>query len=699
MNGTLKAAQLCVKHGISCLAIESVGKRPKSELLPLYTDEQGKQTRGWKPFQERLPNPDELLTMFSNGAGFAVITGRVSLNLELIDFDVPGKKGGATGVCPHYQPFCDLVTEHGEGDLLKRLGMALTPSGGVHLVYRCEEPIEEGNQPLAHIMHGGKKVTTIETRGEGGYFATFPTEGYKAVRGLFSKIPVINLKEREFLINCAKSLEECYDEPEEVWQTAQPRRGNNKRPGDRFNDEGDLTPYLQKHGWQQFGKTTQGRSTWVRPGKQRKDGPSATYDPSRGLYVFSSNASPFDSGRGYSKFQAFTMLEHHGDFHESAQWLVKNGYSSYEQASKSVKSSETAYREDVAIVEATRPKFVLLDDVEEETIDWIWQPYFAKGMTALIAGDPGIGKGMCLKAIATAFTIGKGLPGMRPQEPGNVLLLFPEDSNAKVTKPIMRKMGADMKRVKVLSGSSLLTGEFAEDIEREIVDWDVKLLGLDPIIAFLDGKMDMHKQNQVRASLSRLVEIIERRNIAGVFVAHLNKSTMGKGIHRVAGSIDFVAIVRSVLLAVSDPDDHDLRGLVHEKCNWGPVGKTLGYTVDDGEFRWTGDSELTSERSMEQPVKVETASQKAAAKEWLADYLMQGPVGSLQVFKDAKDAGFSGSTLRRAKSELGVKPIRNSTGRDGSGDWAWELVKIAPEIAPSAYWNKDLEYDPMTDTD
>ena len=67
-------------------------------------------------------------------------------------------------------------------------------------------------------------------------------------------------------------------------------------------------------------------SYWRRPGKTGQVW-SATTGP-RGeagdlLYVFSSNCSPFEPSKSYSKFAAYTLLHHGGDYAAAARELVR----------------------------------------------------------------------------------------------------------------------------------------------------------------------------------------------------------------------------------------------------------------------------------------------------------------------------------------------------------------------------------------
>lgn len=99
---------------------------------------------------------------------------------------------------------------------------------------------------------------------------------------------------------------------------------NGERPGDRYNAETDWAEILEPAGWQLLATLGPVRR-WQRPenGMPKKPGCSATsggggHDV---LYVFSSNAAPFDPNTSYTKFRAFSLLHHGGDDHAAARAL------------------------------------------------------------------------------------------------------------------------------------------------------------------------------------------------------------------------------------------------------------------------------------------------------------------------------------------------------------------------------------------
>jgi hypothetical protein len=108
-----------------------------------------------------------------------------------------------------------------------------------------------------------------------------------------------------------------------------PVEGARCRPGDDFNRRATWNEVLLPHGWAIDGRK-EAVTYWRRPGKD--SGVSATTGFCSGsdgkdlLYCFSSNVTPFEAERSYSKFAAFALLNHRGDFGQAALALAEAGY-------------------------------------------------------------------------------------------------------------------------------------------------------------------------------------------------------------------------------------------------------------------------------------------------------------------------------------------------------------------------------------
>ena len=107
-------------------------------VLPARADQKRPTLGVWKTYQARLPTEVEVSCWFTDAKAVCLICGSVSGNLEMLDFDVGGEA---------FEAWYEAVA--GEApDLLGRLVIEQSPSGGWHVVYRCQEPIC-GNLKLA----------------------------------------------------------------------------------------------------------------------------------------------------------------------------------------------------------------------------------------------------------------------------------------------------------------------------------------------------------------------------------------------------------------------------------------------------------------------------------------------------------------------------------------------------------------------
>jgi hypothetical protein len=297
----------------------------KSGLSVIPIGKEKRPTVKWTPFQQNRASVSELTKWWSNGnLSIAAICGRVSGNLELIDFD---EKYNIDPTALFAQ-WRELVDAECPG-LVDRLVMQKSMNKGYHSLYSCSSV--QGNQKLAQrpateeeLLEDPdtKSYTLIETRGEGGYFLCYPSQGYSVFNGSLLTIPEITSAERDVLHSCARALDR-YIDPNKIVGPKQAKSGGN-RPGDIYNQNAEHRPLLEKHGWT-YVKDQGPNEYWRRPGKQ--DGVSAEYNKEMNLFkVWSSNASPLEREKAYTKFSLFTQLEAKGDYSEAARMLAQQGY-------------------------------------------------------------------------------------------------------------------------------------------------------------------------------------------------------------------------------------------------------------------------------------------------------------------------------------------------------------------------------------
>ena len=125
----------------------------RSGLSAIPTARDKRPSCPWKTFTERTMSDREIAVNFARAAGIGVVTGKVSGNLELLDFDDGGSR---------FEPWLEKVPDY----IRNRLVVETSPSGGKHVYYRIEGMEVPGNRKLAMKADGH---VLIETRGEGGY--------------------------------------------------------------------------------------------------------------------------------------------------------------------------------------------------------------------------------------------------------------------------------------------------------------------------------------------------------------------------------------------------------------------------------------------------------------------------------------------------------------------------------------------------
>jgi hypothetical protein len=331
-----------------------------------------------------------------------------------------------------------------------------------------------------------------------------------------------------------------------------------------------------------------------------------------------------------------------------------------------------------------------MSDVQPEDVSWLWYPYIALGKVTMLEGDPGIGKSTVICAIASAVTNGQGLPGTDPSEPGNVLMLSAEDGLGDTLRPRLDAVGADTSRIIALDQPLTLDMVGLLRLEALIIEHKPKLVTIDPFFAYTGGKADIHRANECRAISAPLAAIAARQGCAIVLVRHLGKLRGGgHALNAGIGSIDLVAAARSILLAGQDPDDPTKRAIVQTKNNLAPHGAAIGYTLEGGQFYWTGASALTVGRILSLPSDEEDRGARCEAEDFLRDFLSDGPRASKEIKAEARQAGLSEITLRRAKHKLGI-----CAKKEGLERWVWSLPEGTQSWHEGAQKTRDEHLQP-----
>lgn len=96
------------------------------------------------------------------------------------------------------------------------------------------------------------------------------------------------------------------------------------RPGEAWAGVTTWDEILKPHGWRRDHSTDKS-DHWTRPGKSSGTSATTNYNGSQLLYVYTSSTD-FEPETSYTKFGAYAVLNHEGDFQAAAAELVDKGF-------------------------------------------------------------------------------------------------------------------------------------------------------------------------------------------------------------------------------------------------------------------------------------------------------------------------------------------------------------------------------------
>lgn len=338
-------------------------------------------------------------------------------------------------------------------------------------------------------------------------------------------------------------------------------------------------------------------------------------------------------------------------------------------------------------------------DLTPEPVRWLWREWLAQGKFHILAGAPGQGKTTIAISMAATVTSGGCWPDGSRCEPGNVLIWSGEDDHADTLLPRLLAAGANRDRCYFVSGTRVGGALQSFDPARHMALMEeavahyggVKLLIIDPVVSVVTG--NSHQNTEVRRDLQPVVDLAARLGAAVLGISHLSKGGQGGDpVSRVVGSIAFAAVARVVLLAgkVSGEDGEDRRVLARGKSNIGPDDGGFDYTLEQAMplvgieasyIAWgaaiKGNArDIFAETSGDPSASSAAPSALDEAERFLREVLKDGPSPTKYVAAEAKKAGISWRTVRRASDDMGVIKRR---GHDGT--WYWEYPNLSNQLA------------------
>jgi len=343
------------------------------------------------------------------------------------------------------------------------------------------------------------------------------------------------------------------------------------------------------------------------------------------------------------------------------------------------------------------PVYRKMSEIEPKPVNWLWEDYIAKGTTTLITGEPDLGKSQITLSLTSVVTTGGIWPlgGKRCKE-GDVILLSAEDSPEHTIRTRLEANGANLGKVHLLDGIRTSDSNSEcnlfnlksnlNELESMINEIEgVSMIVIDPLSAYLAG-VDAYKNTEVRSKLTPLSILAEKYDIAIVGVEHPPKSSNGRAMNQVGGSIAFVAASRSAYLVSKDPEDEERRLFLKIKNNLSNYSGGISFTVESHKLPngieiskvvW-GDEPvtITADEVLSYYNQTEFQHKKELRVKWVKGELADGPKNAAEVKKKAITQGMTEKEFRNAKKDAGVSS--NKTDFDGG----WDLSLSNPSHVP-----------------
>jgi hypothetical protein len=312
---------------------------------------------------------------------------------------------------------------------------------------------------------------------------------------------------------------------------------------------------------------------------------------------------------------------------------------------------------------------VRLGQVNAEPVQWLSPGRLAAGKITVLDGDPGLGKSTLLCEWAARITRGQALPGGKPAEPRDVIILSAEDDLHDTIRPRIDGAGGDPTRIVSLlavpSGTPFgrpftIPGHVLL-LEALVIRTNATLVIVDPLMAYLQRGHNANSDQDVRRALASLKSLGDRTGAAIVVVRHLNKTSGANPLYRGGGSIGIIGAARCGLLLAQDPEHPQRRILAATKGNLGRPPASLAFHLEpvprlgvtrvvwEGETPWTAEALLRATAEGE-----EKHSALGEARSWLRQVLAEGPRSAQDLERERRSIGIAARTYRAARKAEGV---------------------------------------------
>lgn len=343
-----------------------------------------------------------------------------------------------------------------------------------------------------------------------------------------------------------------------------------------------------------------------------------------------------------------------------------------------------------------RLELTFADAIPLAAVRWGWthldQGRIALGTLAIAAGREGTGKSQF--AIWMAAHISRGtLPGELYGTPRRVIILATEDSWTQTIGPRLVAAGADrsmIARVDVITetvnGVTISLPSDTGQLEELIVEHQVALVILDPLISMITSSLDSYKSRDMRDALEPLVAMADRTRSMMLGLAHFNKASGTDVLTLISGSHAFRDLPRAVIGFAATPTE---RVFSQVKNNLGRLDglPSISYQIEPATVE-TPDGDAYVSRFVMGGVADQHVADilgagdedgdesgaRSAAQGFILDYLTTHDLAApaSKVIAAGHQQGYTPDQLKKARQRMRHPQV--VSGKTAmSGGWEWRI--------------------------
>jgi archaellum biogenesis ATPase FlaH len=327
-----------------------------------------------------------------------------------------------------------------------------------------------------------------------------------------------------------------------------------------------------------------------------------------------------------------------------------------------------------------------LADLTRQEYTWLWPGRIPDNRISIIQGEKGCGKSTLWGSMAATVTTGGTWPEGTKAQLGSVVFVQSEEIMAVDILPRIDAHGGDLNKVHFYIGGKYEGADDSEahfslasgvDVLEEFIDaiGDVRLLVIDPLGEFIE-EMSGNTETDVRRLLRPIRIFAERKGIAVVLMAHLNKDENQSITSRLMGSAAFAAIARMLWNLGEDPADSSRRCLSLVKGNAADkIATGLAFGMEGERLVWYREPVRLSARQVDRILQDQRLSE---GRQFGTERAPYGPPPT-KTFQAAEKILASLGSRERTQTELRIELVRRGISKTLFTEALQHLAELGAE--------------------